>query len=279
MEETIKKPILITWDFTEKSNVALEHGVNLNRDLKTDVHLLHIVKKAKEIDEAKSKFDETIPELEKKHNTKINAIIKEGTIFTTISEVATEMHAEMVILGTHGLKGMQKLIGSWALKVISGSRVPFVVVQASPKSLGFQKVVFPLDFHMENKEKISWISHVAKIYNSKFYIIKQKTGDAKFQKNIQSNLHFAKKFLDNNKINYDIKSAEGKSGFTAETINYANEIQADMILIMTTKDINIADYVMGAHEQQIISNKYEIPVMCINPRPGKISGGFTATGG
>jgi len=279
MEETIKKPILITWDFTEKSNVALEHGVNLNRDLKTDVHLLHIVKKAKEIDEAKSKFDETIPELEKKHNTKINAIIKEGTIFTTISEVATEMHAEMVILGTHGLKGMQKLIGSWALKVISGSRVPFVVVQASPKSLGFQKVVFPLDFHMENKEKISWISHVAKIYNSKFYIIKQKTGDAKFQKNIQSNLHFAKKFLDNNKINYDIKSAEGKLGFTAETIEYANEIQADMILIMTTKDINIADYVMGAHEQQIISNKYEIPVMCINPRPGKISGGFTATGG
>ena len=279
MEEKAKKPILVTWDFTEKSNYALEHGVNLNRDLKTEIHLLHIVKKAKEIDEAKGKFDKTIPDLEKKHNTKINVIIKEGTIFTTISEVATEMHAEMVILGTHGLKGMQKLIGSWALKVIAGSRVPFIVVQASPKSHGFKKVVFPLDFHMENKEKINWIHHVARIYNSKLYIIKQKTGDAKLQKNIQSNLHFTKKFLDNNKISYDIKTAEGKTGFAAEIIEYAREIEADLILIMTTKDINIADYVMGAHEQQIISNKYEIPVMCINPRPGKIGGGFSATGG
>ncbi len=279
MEEKVKKPILVTWDFTDKSHYALEHGVNLNRDLKTEVHLLHIVKKAKEIDEAKGKFDKTIPELEKKLNSRINFIIKEGTIFTTISEVATEMHAEMVILGTHGMKGMQKLIGSWALKVITGSRVPFIVVQASPKSHGFQKVVFPLDFHMENKEKISWINHVAKIYNSKFYIIKQKTTDAKFLKNIQSNLHFTRKFLDNNQISYDIKTAEGKIGFTAETIEYAHEIEADMILIMTTKDINIADYVIGAHEQQIISNKYEIPVMCINPRPGKIGGGFSASGG
>jgi len=279
MEEKVKKPILITWDFTEKSMYALEHGISLNKDMHSDIHLLHIVKKAKEIDEAKSKFDKLIPELEKKHDVTLNTVIKEGTIFTTISEVAQELHAEVVILGTHGMKGMQKLIGSWALKVITGSRVPFIVVQAPPKSHGFQKIVFPLDFHKENKEKINWIQYVSRIYNSKFYIIKQKSSDAKFQKNIQSNLHFAKKFLDNNQIPYDIKTAEGKKSFTVEIIDYAKEIEADLILIMTTKDINIADYVMGAHEQQIISNKYEIPVMCINPRPGKIGGGFSATGG
>jgi nucleotide-binding universal stress UspA family protein len=279
MEEKVKKPILITWDFTNKSECALEHGVNLNKGLQSTIHLLHIVKKSKEIDEAKSRFDKLIPELEKKHNDKIEVIIKEGSIFSTISEVATEMHAEMVIMGTHGLKGMQKLIGSWALKVIAGSRVPFIVVQSPPKTHGFQKIVFPLDFHKENKEKINWMHHVAKIYNSKFYIIKQKSTDQKFRKNIQSNVHFTTKFLDNNQIPYDLKTAEGKSSFAQETIDYANDISADLILIMTTKDINIADYVIGAHEQQIISNKYGIPVMCINPRPGKIGGGFSATGG
>lgn len=39
-----------------------------------------------------------------------------------------------------------------------------------------------------------------------------------------------------------------------------------MILIMTTKDIRLTDYVFGANEQQLIANNAKIPVMCVNPR-------------
>lgn len=279
METKEKRPILIPWDFTEKAGYALEHAVNLNKSHDTNICLLHIAKKEKDKNDAEARFDKEIPILEKKYAAKIQVLIEVGTIFTTISEKATELRAEMVIMGTHGMKGMQKLIGSWALKVIAGSRVPFIVVQAPPKSAGFEKVVFPLDFKQENKEKISWIHYVARLYHSKFFIIKQKTEDSKFLKNLQSNLHFAKKFLDNNQIPYEITTAEGKKSFAIETIEYAHHIKADLILIMTTKDINIADYVIGALEQNIISNKYGIPVMCINPRPGRIKGGFSATGG
>jgi hypothetical protein len=182
-------------------------------------------------------------------------------------------------MGTHGMKGMQKLIGSWALKVIAGSKVPFIVVQTPPATHGFEKIVFPLDFRKENKEKINWMYYVARLYRSKFFIIKSKTSDSRFVKGIHSNLMFTKKFLDNNMIPYEIETAPGKKDFATETIEYAHNIGADLLLIMTTKDIGIADYVIGAQEQMIISNKYQIPVMCINPRPGKIGGGFSATGG
>jgi len=278
METSAKRPILVTWDFTEKSRFALEHGISLSKHLDTDVHLFHIVKKEKEVDEAAGKLNEIIEESQKKFNVRPLPLIKVGTIFTTISEVASEMHAEMVILGTHGMKGMQKLVGSWALKVISGSKVPFIVVQAPPKKEGFEKIVFPLDFRKENKEKINWIFYIARLYNAKFYIIKAKTTDPKFKKGIQSNWLFTKKFLDNNEIPYEIETAES-SHFTNETIEFAHKIKADLILIMTTKNINVADYVLGAHEQTIISNKHEVPVMCINPRPGKFAGGFSASGG
>ena len=53
----------------------------------------------------------------------------------------------------------------------------------------------------------------------------------------------------------------------------------DMILIMATRDIKMVDYIFGAPEQYIIANEYALPVMCINPRPMKIAGGFRATGG
>ena len=90
---------------------------------------------------------------------------------------------------------------------------------------------------------------------------------------------FTEKFLRSNGIPYEIHTAPGKKDFTHETIDFAHEINADLLLIMTTKDITSFDYVIGASEQQIISNSYEIPVMCINPRPGKMAGGFSATGG
>ena len=42
--------------------------------------------------------------------------------------------------------------------------------------------------------------------------------------------------------------------------------QPDLIMILTTKNINIQDYVLGADEQKIIANPFKIPVMCINPK-------------
>lgn len=279
MSEQTKKPILVTWDFTEKSGYALEHGVNLAQHLNTTLTLIHIVKKDKEIDHAQTKMDVLAEETTKKYNIKVDTVVPVGTIFTTISDVASDIHAEMVIMGTHGMKGMQKLIGSWALKVIAGSKVPFIVVQAAPTSHGFAKIVFPLDFRKENKEKINWIYYIGRLYNSTFYIIKDRKTDKRFKKGIQSNLMFTEKFLKSNDIPYEIHTSPGKKDFTHETIDFAHEINADLLLIMTTKDINLADYVLGANEQAIISNEFQIPVMCINPRPGKIGGGFSATGG
>ncbi len=279
MEQKAKKPILITWDFTEKSGFALEHGINLAQHLNTSVTLIHIVKKDKDIDEVQTRIDTIAKETEKKYNIKTNAVVPVGSIFSTISEVATDIHAEMVIMGTHGMKGMQKLIGSWALKVIAGSKVPFIVVQAPPTSHGFEKIVFPLDFRKENKEKTNWVYYIGRLYNSTFYIIKDKVNDKKFRKGVQSNLMFVEKFLKSNEIPYEIHTPPGKKDFTTETIEFAHELNADLLLIMTTKNIGVADYVVGASEQQIISNKYEIPVMCVNPRPAKLGGGFSATGG
>ena len=227
MEKKTKRPILITWDFTQKSEYALEHGINLAKHLNTDITLIHIVKKDKEVDAAQVKMDALASETGKKSNLKINSVVPVGTIFSTISEIATDIHAEMVIMGTHGMKGMQKLVGSWALKVIAGSKVPFIVVQAAPTSHGFQKIVFPLDFRKENKEKINWIYYIGRLYNSTFYIIKDKVTDIKFRKGVHSNLMFTEKFLRSNEIPYEIHTAPGKKDFTHETIEFAHEIKAD----------------------------------------------------
>jgi len=278
-EQTKTKPILVTWDFTEKSQFALEHAINLSKELKKNIILLHIAKNKKEAKAAQKKMAPVAVDIKIKHDITASVMVPVGSIFSTISEIASEVHGELVIMGTHGMKGMQKLIGSWALKVIAGSKVPFIVVQAPPASHGFKKIVFPLDFRSENKEKINWIYYIGRLHNSMFYIIKERVTDRKFLKGIHSNLLFTEKFLRSNNITYEIHTSAGKKDFTTETMDFANRIEADLLLVMTTRNIGLADYVLGANEQRIISNPYGIPVMCINPRPVKMGGGFSATGG
>lgn len=57
-----------------------------------------------------------------------------------------------------------------------------------------------------------------------------------------------------------------KGNFAQQTIDFAQKTNADIILIVTTKNITFADYVIGASEQYIIANSSKIPVCCVNPK-------------
>ncbi|MBI4645827.1 MAG: universal stress protein [Bacteroidia bacterium] len=264
-----KKTILVPWDFTRVAESALHHAVRVSKIMNNTITLLHITKKQKENAEAELKMNAFCDDFAKKHTVRPNMIAKEGSIFSTINEVAEEMDANLVIMGTHGIKGMQKLTGSWALKVIVGSKIPFVVVQEDPITEDtkehFKDIVFPVDFKMENKEKLQWINYLAKYYNSKIHMIVPKISDEGLSRRVSNNLLFAKKILSEKQIEYSVTISD-TSNFADATIKFAQKINADLILVMTTKDIGLKDYMLGAAEQQIIANNFKIPVMCINPR-------------
>jgi len=148
--------ILIPWDFTPVAEHALQHGFKFaNRAKSKKIVLLHIIKTDKEYDDAFSRLSQIAKDFQGVNNLDIEPMVRKGTIFTTIGEVATEIQSELVVMGTHGLRGMQKLTGSWALKVIVNSKVPFVVVQEPPKEDELKHIVFPIDFKRENKEKLN----------------------------------------------------------------------------------------------------------------------------
>ncbi len=259
--------ILVPWDFTPVAECALEHAFRMAKKIDCkSITLLHIIKKSREYDDAHKRLTLMAGDFSGKNGVKVEVEVSVGSIFTTIAEKADELKASLVIMGTHGIKGMQKLTGSWALKVIVSSKVPFVVVQEPPHENDMEKVIFPVDFKRENKEILNWVSYLSHFYKLKFYIIKPNTTDLGFIKRIKGNIAFARRFLDSKNIDYEIHAADGKKSFAVETIEYAREIHADMIIVMSTKNIGLADYVIGASEQYIIANAAKIPVMVINPR-------------
>jgi nucleotide-binding universal stress UspA family protein len=265
-----KNPIIVPWDFSDKAEFALEHALNYAGIANKEVGLLHIVKKNKEIEPAQKKLEEKIESIKDKYSTKIYAIVKVGSIFTTITDVIEETDATFAVMGTHGIKGMQKVTGSWALKVITGSKAPFIVVQQPPKEREVNDIVVPIDFKMENKEKLVWMNFINTLLPSKFHLVYIDEQDKFAKKKVLGNIKVAVEYMESKGIAYEINKLGSKGNLADKTIDFAKVIDAAMIIIMTTKNINTLDYVLGASEQKIIANEAKIPVMTINPREGKL---------
>ena len=268
MDES-QKLIVVPWDFTPVADHALAHAVKISHMVRNDVCLLHIIDagiKASAEGEKKVMMQHVAEENSKKYNITISAEIKKGSIFTAIAEFVNEKDASLVVMGTHGMKGMQKLTGSWALKVIVRSKVPFIVVQDPPADQErYHDIVFPVDFRRENKEKTKMAIYMGKYLDSKIHILFTSATDPSLIKRTKVNINFAIRYLIQNNIEYEIHEIP-RGNFAQQTIDFAVRINADLLLIVTTKNITFADYMVGASEQYIIANSSKIPVCCVNPR-------------
>jgi nucleotide-binding universal stress UspA family protein len=267
MEEN-KKLIVVPWDFTNVAEHALAHAVKISRMVGNNICLLHIVDtgiKAAEETDKKNKLQKIVEERSAKFNAGITWHISKGSIFSAIAEFANDKEASLVVMGTHGMKGMQKLTGSWALKVIVKSKVPFIVVQEPPADQEkYHNIIFPIDFRAENKEKLKMAIFMGKYFDSKIHLLVATSNDKILTKKTKVNLNFGVKYLIQNNIEYEIHEI-AKGDFAQQTLDFALKMNADLIVIVTTKNITFADYVVGASEQYLIANSSKIPVCCVNP--------------
>ena len=123
-ESKYNKIVLIPTDFSEVCGNAISHGVKLAKFLGYKVCILHIINKETKavlkkknvgVDYVEWRLKEYKKYYEKKYDVDIDTLSVEGSIFSTISEVATKIKANLMVLGTHGKKGLQHVFGSYAL--------------------------------------------------------------------------------------------------------------------------------------------------------------------
>jgi len=263
------KIIIVPWDFTHVAEYALEHAMLMAQALDKEVFLLHIIDKEATEEQYKSALDRLenkISEIGGKYPRKLHAVVRAGSIFSVISEYASEVKAAMAVMGTHGITGSQKITGSWALKVIIGSKVPFLVVQERPEPPSrFEKIVYPVDFKGENKEQLQWAIYLGKYFNSKVYLFKRTFSDSSLLRKTNTNLNFAIRFLRQNNLEYEIVEAPGKINPDREIVQFSVDIKADLIMIITSRHFTFLDYIFGNREQKLLANPANIPILCINP--------------
>ena len=274
--EIKKNVLLVPYDFTSIGDYALEHAIGIAQTIDYDVFIFHVINKETKSRIKREKLPANFVEMElqkvvervtENNKVYVKFITKEGNIFKDIAVVAKEVGARFVLMGTHGKKGMQHVTGSWALKVISASEIPFIVVQEKHFKHGYKNIVFPIDDTVESKQKVKWAIHIAKIFNSTIHIISTNESSREIAARVYRNTQQIKKFFDENGIEYILKVNDEKGGnFAKSVINYAEFIDADLIMIMTEPDALLPAFNWGKWDEQILFNTAKVPVMCVNPR-------------
>jgi nucleotide-binding universal stress UspA family protein len=189
-----------------------------------------------------------------------------GTIFEQIGQAADILNSAFVVMGTHGITGMQKIVGSYALKVITKSHTPYIVVQKNPVHATYQNIVVPIDYEPESKQPIFHIMNIAKLFNATCHIIYKVNKDDHINNKILNNVAYVENFLTENSIKYETVCLEkSSSSFSDEFLDYADNIKADLITLITEQNLTLVEFFMRPTEQYIIANKQKIPVMCIHP--------------
>ena len=123
--------ILVPIDFTEISENALKYAIGAAKPLGTGICLLHIADSEEKKITSMEGLEALIYKYEG-HGVSLKPITTMGSIFETIAETAEQEGVGIIFMGTHGMKGLQRLIGSNALRVITKSKVPFVIPFAEP---------------------------------------------------------------------------------------------------------------------------------------------------
>lgn len=273
-----KNKILVPTDFTKVSDCAISHAMNLAGHAGAEVYLLHVVPNQKDSEDARRKL-----ELEAERarawnaSVQVHKLVRVGSIYDDIGDAASEIDASLIMMGTHGMRGMQFLTGSRALRVITSSSVPFIVVQERGiKEGGYDSIVVPLDLHKETRQKLTLVADMAKTFNSKVHLITPREDDEFLHKQLLNHIKFANQYLDERGIAHDATiTEEDSSGFVKSVIRHAVQVDADLITIMNLAQGNIFGVLGVPYEQEIITNDAQIPVMCMNPRETSTGGGWS----
>jgi nucleotide-binding universal stress UspA family protein len=141
------RTILAPIDFTEPAEQALDYAIDLAKQLGASVLVLHAHEipvygfpdaaliappdVAKRIaDAAKAGLDAAL-ERRAGCGVKLTGMLREGPPWEVIEEVAKSAGADLIIMGTHGRRGLARaLLGSVAERVIRTSTRPVLTVHA-----------------------------------------------------------------------------------------------------------------------------------------------------
>ena len=275
MKRPQRNRILVPIDFQEQSLLALEQTFVLAKHEKATIDLLYIIESGDFLTEmfrshehtqkieavVKEKLDELADQYTEQYNIPVKPSVVLGKPAESIIQFANENHVSCIVMG----RGQKSFLGSNAAKVIERASQPVITIASNNHVLGFKTVVLCLDLTQPSKEHLVQTIMMSKHFGATVHVVSVLMADVDASK---SRIWVRMKRVENILIEYGVPCvvkllSHSKHVEPYKTIiEYAHEVKADLMGLMTHKENSQRDNYIGAFARQII-NETDIPVLTI----------------
>lgn len=259
-----KNLYIVPHDLTEVGNIALEYALHICKRVNAEVRLLHLVSSASKAPAAHAKLDEITRSYEIPEKAELTKVVIEGSIFEDIGRIATEAGAQLIIMGTHGQTGMQKLFGSHAIKVITSVDIPFLIVQKNIEIHDISKIVIPIDLTKESLQIINLAGDIANIYGASIDVIGAKQSDESLSQQMKNRIMIVKNKYDERHIPCNVELLPDGGSYAKKVMQYTSEKKGDMIAFAYHTESILPQF--DTFAQNLITNELKLPCLVINSK-------------
>lgn len=266
--------ILVATDFTPAAKNALDLACMIAQLSDDSVTLFHVINShtksllgdaGKEMDELDSYMDDLGRFASEEFDVDCHFKTREGSIFSDINELASSPEYRMIVMGTHGVKGIrQSLFGADILKIARTAPVPVLAVP--DKALlnnFFEKIVFPYGGHTNFDKKVKAAAFIADLFGSEIHLFSVDREGMPISKETRKNIEQAKEYFTSKGISHQMvneKMEDFSIGFSHQTMSYAKKIGAKMISVMSTTSEEFA-FISDVDKEALIDNQEGLAIM------------------
>ena len=271
--------IISAIDFSECSINALQHALSIAKHCALDLELVWVGKSSKEqgtidcpIEDAEQRAKEQLEEIIRKFSPEMGKgsftwKIRHGKVYREIAEEAKDTDAVLVVAGTHGTSGFDEFwIGSNANRIVSACHCPVITIRGGIDiQRPLNKILMPIDSNEETRQKASFTAYLAQKHKAKVIVLKiYSTKVAAVQKRLDVYARQVEKHLDQEGVAWEEDHIHS-SKLSDAMIHYAEQVDANLISIMTEQESRAVNLWMGPFAQQVV-NHSPIPVLSIHSK-------------
>ncbi|MBQ0161315.1 MAG: universal stress protein [Bacteroidales bacterium] len=249
--------ILVGFDFSSGSAKAVDLAIDISNRVGFDLRLVYVKKENDDENAIRQEIERRIEGVRPLFKgIDMDYVLCEGKVSQQLCQQAEECDATLIVVGSHGMSGFSKtFLGRNTYRTIAESRVPVLTLREDFNfNKNLERIVVPIDSSPDTRQKVRTAAQFAKIFGSELHILGLYTSDNKTIKGIVDGyVRMVASYLDRHEIKHIDKFVRVPKNLTTTTLEYADQINADMIVIMTEQESNLTSLLLGNYAQQMLT--------------------------
>ncbi|MCA6075295.1 universal stress protein [Fulvivirga sedimenti] len=275
------KHILVPTDFSTQAGYAVDLGAYLARKLNAELTFLHVVVDGtlptvhytgevalpdmqdrlfvlKLIEKGKEELAEILKRPDMK-DLKVNTELHVGDIYYGVKDIISQKNIDLVVMGTKGSSGFEEfIIGSNAERVVRHAKCPVLTIHEPMKALKIERIVYANSLEKPEHSCASVLKDIQEAFNATIHLVRVNTPN-NFKADHDS-LPLLEKIAENSSLRNFELHVYNDATEEAGILNFAEQIDADMIAMATHGRTGLAHLLTGSLAESVVNHTHR-PVL------------------